>query len=185
LTALYPRLLGSSWQHVAEPVRFAHATGSTVHAQGCLRIVHGRSRGARLLAWVLRLPRASDAADTRLVVTSRGAGEHWLRTFDGRRLDTRQYQAGDRVLAERFGILELLFHVEPSDGGGISYRQIGAALVLGPLRVPLPAAWSPVVNACEEPAGAREIRLEVSVAVPLVGRVLTYEGQIAFEETRA
>ena len=97
--ALYARLLGSLWLQLAEPIRLAHASGPTVRARGRLRIAHGRSRAARFLAWVLRLPRASDAAETRLVVTSGADGEQWLRTFDGRRLneDTYTVQIADEA----------------------------------------------------------------------------------------
>jgi len=97
--ALYARLLGASWLQLAEPVRFAHAAQSTIHARGRLRIEHGRSRLARLIARWLRLPRASEAAETRLVMTPRADGEQWRRTFDDRRLDTRQYRAGAGELA--------------------------------------------------------------------------------------
>jgi hypothetical protein len=123
---LYARLLGSSWLQVAEPVRFAHASESTVRAHGRLRIAHGHSHVARLLARLLRLPRASDAAETWLVVTSGVNGEQWLRTFDDRRLDTRQYQAGNCELAERIGALEFRLRLEVSEGS-LLFRQLEAA----------------------------------------------------------
>jgi hypothetical protein len=90
--ALYPRLMGAQWLQLAEPVRFAHTPESTVRGSGRLRVAQGSSPLARVLAWLLRLPRASEAAETRLVVTSSAGGERWLRTFGGRRLDSRQYQ---------------------------------------------------------------------------------------------
>ena len=184
LRALYARLLGSSWLQLAEPVRFAHATESTVGARGRLRIAHGRSHVARVLARLLRLPRASDAAETRLVVTPRDDGEQWRRTFDDRRLDTRQYQAGDGELAERIGVLEFRFRLEASDGS-LVFRQLDAALMFGSVRVRLPAAWAPRVDAREDPAGAHQIRIHVRVALPAVGPVLTYDGTIDIEDTRA
>jgi hypothetical protein len=182
--ALYARLLGSSWLQVAEPVRLAHATGSTVRAHGRLRIEHGRSRSARFLARLLRLPRASNAAETRLVITSRADGEQWLRTFDDRRLDTRQYQAGDGELAERIGVLELRFRLEASEGR-LLFRQLEAALLLGSVRLRLPAPWAPRVEAREDPAGAHQIRVHVSVALPALGPVLTYDGTIDIEDAGA
>jgi hypothetical protein len=181
---LYARLLGSSWARVALPVRLAHTTGSTVCARGRLRIGHGRTRVARLLTWVLRLPRASDAAETRLVITPRAEGERWRRTFDDRRLDTLQYQAARCVLAERIGNLEFRFQIEESDGS-LLFRQLEAALVFGSIRVRLPARWAPTVDAREEPAGAHRIRVHVRVVLPALGPLLTYDGTIDFEEARA
>ncbi len=177
---LYARLLGASWRELAEPVRFIHMTKSTVRARGHLRIAHGRSHAARVLARLLRLPRASEAAETRLVVTSRADGEQWHRSFDDRHLDTRQYQAGECELAERIGVLEFRFRLEASEGS-LVYRQVGAAFVLGSVRLRFPAAWGPRVDAREDPAGARRIRVHVRVTLPALGPVLTYDGAIDLE----
>ena len=182
--ALYARLLGASWLQLAEPVRFVHATPPTVHARGRLRIEHGRSHLARFLARLLRLPRASEAADTRLVITPRADGEQWRRTFDDRRLDTRQYQAGAGELAERFGVLEFRFRLEVSEGS-LLFRQVEAAFLLGSVRLPLPATWAPMIDAREDPAGARQIHVHVRVALPALGPVLTYDGTIDIEDIRA
>ncbi len=182
--ALYARLLGTSWLQVADEVRAVHSTAPIVRARGRLRISHGRSRVARVLARVLRLPRATDAAETRLVVTSVADGEQWLRAFDDRRLDTRQYFAGDGELAERIGILEFRFRLEASDGG-ILFRQLEAALLCGSLRLRLPTTWTPRVIAREDPAGANQVHVHVQVELPAVGPVLTYDGTIEIEKARA
>lgn len=180
---LYARLLGSSWLQLAEPVRLAHATKSTVSARGRLRIARGRGLVARVLAALLRLPRASGAAETRLVVTSRGDVEHWRRTFDGRCLATRQYPVGDRELGERIGVLEFRFRLEASEGS-LVFQQVAAAVVFGSVRVLLPPAWAPRVEAREDPAGARQIGIHVRVVLPALGPVLTYDGIIDIEEHR-
>jgi len=132
----------------------------------------------------LRLPRANDAAETRLVVTSAADGEQWLRTFDDRCLETRQYQAGDFELAERLGVLEFRFRLEASEGS-LLFRQLEAAFLYRSVRLRLPAAWAPRVEAREDPAGAHQIRVHVRVVLPAIGPVLTYDGTIDIEETRA
>jgi hypothetical protein len=180
---LYAQLLGASWLQLAEPVRFAHAAESTVCASGRLRIARGRGHIARFLAALLRLPLASAAADTRLVVTSRGDVEHWSRTFEDRCLDTWQYATGDRELGERIGVIEFRFRLEASEGS-LVFRQVEAAVMYGPLRLRLPAAWAPRVEAREDPAGARRIGIHVRVGLPVLGPVLTYDGIIDLEEHR-
>ncbi len=174
--------MGSSWLQLSEAVRAAHVTTAMVRGSGRLRIAHGRSAAARLLVRLLRLPRASDASDTRLVITPQGTGEWWRRTFDGRRMDTRQYQTGDGELAERLGLLELRFRLDVAEGS-LLYRQVGAALWFGSMRVRVPARWAPNVNAREDPAGARRIHVDVRIAAPGVGLVLAYDGVIDIEET--
>lgn len=180
---LYARLLGPAWLQLAGPVRFAHARESTGCGRGRLRIEHGRGYVARLVAAVLRLPRASDSAETRLVVTPHGEGEHWRRIFDDRRLDTRQYPTGEGELGERFGVIEFRFRLEIC-GGSLVLRQVDAAVVLGSIRVPIPKAWAPRVEAREDPAGARRIGIHVCVVLPALGPVLTYDGIVDFENSR-
>jgi hypothetical protein len=181
--SLYARVLGTSWLQLPEPLRLAHAPQSTSRARGRLRITHGRSDVARWLARLLRLPRESDAAETRLVIASRVDGEHWCRTFDDRRLDTVQYEAGECLLAERIGVLEFRFRLEASEGS-LLFHQLDAALVCGSIRLPIPAAWAPRVEAREDSAGAHRIGVHVRVVLPALGPLLTYDGIIDVEDSR-
>jgi hypothetical protein len=181
---LYARLLGPSWPLAAEAIRATHAPGSTVRAHGRLRIAHGSGPLAAFLIWLLRLPRASEAADTRLTITPHAGGEEWLRTFDDRRLQTRQYEAGDGALAERVGILELRFRLEVLEGS-LFFRQRDAALIVGSMRIRLPTGLAPSIEAREDPAGERRIRIHVRLVLPAVGPLITYEGIIHIEEPRS
>ena len=134
-----------------------------------------------MLAALLRLPRANAAAETRLRVTTEGSTERWQRTFDGRHLDTRQYQTDEGELGERIGILEFRFRLERS-GGSLIFRQAKAAVMMGSLRVPLPERWLPVVEAREDAAGAQRISVHVRVVLPGIGPLMTYEGIIDVED---
>ena len=179
-TALYPRLLGSAWSNVAEAVRGVHAARPVACSRGRVRVTNGPAPLARILARMLWLPRPGEAVDTRLVVNAAAGEERWVRTFDGRRFDTRQYLATGGELAERYGVFEFRFRLELSRGG-IVFRQVGAALWLRHFRLRLPARCAPKVIACEEPAGDREVAVHVLVDLPLLGPVLTYDGTIAVE----
>lgn len=97
-------------------------------------------------------------------------------------MDTQQHQAGDGELAERLGLLELRFRLEVADGS-LLYRQVGAALLFGSMRVRVPPRWAPTVTAREDPAGARRIHIDVRIALPVLGPVLAYDGVIDFEDT--
>ena len=179
---LYPRLLDSSWMQLAEPVRLAHAAAFLpVRLHGRFRITRGGGRLARAAAAMLRLPRASGAAETRLVVTSRGDGEEWHRRFGDRVLNTRQYQTGQSELGERIGILELRFALEASEGS-LVFRQREAALMVGAIRVRLPSSWAPRVQAREDPAGPSRVRVHVRLVFPVLGTLLTYDGVVDVEQ---
>jgi hypothetical protein len=151
-----------------------------LRAHGVLRVTHGTGL-ARVLARLLRLPRAGDAVDTRLAVTPSATGDHWRRTFDGRHLDTWQYARGHDEMVERFGSLELRFRRDTS-GESVVFRQLGAALVAGPLRIPLPRACAPAVTAREDRTGPRTRHVDVRVALPIVGTLLSYAGSIEVDE---
>jgi len=181
---LYRRVLGDSWSRIAEPLRCAHATCPRVRAHGRFRIEHGRHRVARLLARLLRLPRPVESAETRLVVTARDDGEQWQRTFDGRRLETRQYESDASELAERFGMLELRFRLDAC-GGSLLYVQREAAFVFGPVRVRIPASWAPRVEGREDPVDPRRVKVGVRVILPGGGLLIAYDGIIDVEDPRA
>ena len=180
---LYMRLLGDSWTQMAEPLRRAHATHGVVRAHGTLRVEHGRYPVARGLARLLGLPRPSPAADTRLTVTAQDGAERWARVINGTELDSRQYATPNFNLAERFGALEFQFQLVPHDGNLI-YMQRQAAVVLGPVRVRIPAWCAPRVEAREEPAGPAGVRVEVGVSLPGIGPLIAYAGIIELEEAR-
>ncbi len=181
--ALYRRLLGPSWYELAACVRRMHLEdgAASLRGVGSFRIRYGNARLGRLLARLLRMPSATEAANTRLVVTPIGRGERWERSFDEQSLISRQWEAQGGRLLERIKLLELEFRLEIR-AGALLYRQVGAALRLGPLRVPLPRRMAPHVEAREEPGGANRTLVAVAVTVPRVGLLISYEGHIERQE---
>jgi hypothetical protein len=179
---LYERLLGPDWLRLAEPIRSFH-TQAPLSASGPIRVANGRNAWSRALARLFRLPRANDSAVVQLEVTASDHTEEWRRTFDGVRLDTRQFEAGPQELGEQFGFLELRFRLEAA-GGGLRFRQVAAALRMGSMRVPLPAAIAPMVEAREDADGPSNVRVRVGVAVPAARPILTYDGVVSIDNCR-
>ena len=173
---LYATLLGTAWAQLSEPVRALHDE-PTLTARGTLRIVRGPGRAGRMLAALLRMPRAHPSAATHLVVTRQGDDEIWSRTFNGQHLDSRQYATGDREFGERFGAFEFRFRLEVFQGS-LQFRQTGVSMALGPVRIPVPSICAPRVTASEEAAGPRGVSVGVRLRMPLVGPVLAYDGII-------
>jgi hypothetical protein len=120
--------------------------------------------------------------ETRLSITRSLDEEIWIRTFGEHRLVTRQHEAPDRHLAERFGILELRFRLCVVDGG-LSYQQKRAALRLGVVGFPLPAWMAPQVTAWERPVASDSLltHVEVRVTLPAIGDLFTYSGRLGCE----
>ena len=180
---LYVRVIGDAWTQIAEPIRRVHASHSIIRASGRLRVEDGRHFLARMLARMLRLPRPTAAAETQLMVTVGPKCEQWQRTFDGRQLQTRQYESNTSELAEQFGVLEFRFRLDASDGN-LLYVQREAAVLFGPVRLRIPAAWAPRVEAREDPAGPTRIKVAVRVVLPGIGQLLAYDGFVDIEDVR-
>jgi len=131
------------------------------------------------MARLARLPAAGEAVDVRLQVTAQEDGEEWRRTFAGRPLVSLQSARGAELLVERLGIMEMMMRLEIV-GGALSYQTVNAALRLGFLRVPLPNRLSPHVTAWEKSVGdTNQIHVSVDVTLPLLGRLIAYDGVLS------
>lgn len=182
MASLYQRLLGNAWNDLDAAVRFMHLVEGEVRAAGMFRVRVGRGWPARGLARFLRMPSAGDAVPTRLIVRADGQREEWVRAFECRKLVTMQWEGPDRTLIERWGILAFRFHLEVV-GRTLRYQQIGVALRLGPISVPMPRRLAPQVVAEEGPdGGENQSRVSVQVHVPFVGLLVAYEGTLIGEE---
>ncbi len=176
--ALYPRLLGPAWERLDPAVRRAHLAGGTLAVRGRFRVWCAPGRLARTLCRLARLPPAGEEIETCLVVTGDGDHERWERSFGGHPLVTEEWAASDGLLVEWTPPVELRFRLEAEDGV-LRFRQAAAAFRLGRLRLPLPAAVAPQVDAREAPAGdGGAVRVTVAVRAPLVGRLFEYEGVV-------
>ncbi len=181
-SALYPRLLGASWSGLPAAVRRCHlrdATAPPVRGSGTFQIRHGNTFLSGFIALVLRVPPAATAVPVQLLITPHRGGERWLRTFGNCPLVTTQREYRNRLLAERTGMIEFRFRLDVLPGG-LCYRQIGAALRLGPWGIALPPWMSPQVEAREEAndADPNQTQVHVQVTLPLIGLLLSYEGCI-------
>ena len=175
--ALYPRLLGPVWLELHPTIR-RHLTADA--ASGRFEFRRGRSLGARLTCRVLRLPSSETALDTRLAIARRVESETWSRALGHRLIVTIQRGLPDGTLAERFGALEFCFHLRVIDGA-LTYVQASVALMVGPLRIPLPRLLSPRVEAREVPIGERGVYVRVRISAPGIGLLISYEGCVEVE----
>lgn len=171
---LYENLLGDAWPQLAGPVRAAHR--STSEARGVFSIKVGNNRLARLLARYSDLPKSGNEVETLLHIETLRGIEHWQRDFNGHVLTTRQWASKDGLLIESFNGWELGFVLAEEDGALI-YRQCRAYLCFGTLRVRIPLALAPRVHAREHSVG-RDTAVEVNVALPLIGTLIAYNGEL-------
>ncbi len=157
-------------------VRRFHYSDSGVRAVGAFDVKHGTSPLARVVAIMLRLPAEGRSRAVVATITRRGGIEEWRRSIGGRTLRTQQQRSGS-LLAERMGPFELLFRIE-IEGGALVFTTEGAAIRFAMLRLPLLPLFRPRVSARVTSATGSGMVVEVAVALPFVGTLLSYHGTI-------
>jgi hypothetical protein len=171
MTALYARLLGIVWDRLPVEIRDMHQSAG--RAEGRSTVERGTATLARLVALVLRLPKA--AADTPISVqfdVADGA-ETWTRTFSDEAFSSRQFAGRGRwagLLCEQFGPLTFAMTlVLEGDRLSLALRHWSA------FAIPLPMRWSPRVVAYET-AEAGRFNFHVEIGHPLTGLIVRYRG---------
>lgn len=181
---LYAELLGDRISELAPQVAGLHASHRCTRATGVLSVSRGAHPIARLLAVVLRLPRAGEAVPIGLEIARHGTQERWWRRFgDAPLLASRQLASDRGALLERYGLLELRFDLRVADGA-LDLRSTGARAAVRGLGVALPRWCSPRVHAVVAPFGPCAAYVRVRVAVPVAGLLLAYEGPVEEEDDR-
>lgn len=175
---LYQRVLADAWVQLDETVRQFHDGSVAVRAEGIFRIRHGSNWLSRLLAWLARLPLAGEEVPVQLAIVPQGRVEEWQRSFVGRSMFSRQWDR-DGVLIEILGHTELRMRLNVVDGA-LHYESTSAALCLGPLRLPLIGWLRPRGRASETPLGPDRLRVAVEMSLPLLGRLISYEGNVTW-----
>ncbi len=175
-SSLYASVARGSLETLHFAVRGMHCGSGETRARGVFAVRQGSNAVARVLARLLRFPPESAATHVDLVIRRYEATELWVRSFNARPLRSEQRRVGNGLLAERFGPCEFRFRVSVSNGG-LQMAQAGFALRLGPVAFPIARWLAPTASGwvCGGDVGAR---VSVTLALPLVGLLLAYEGSI-------
>ena len=171
MATLYQRVLGERFDALHPVLRRFHSSETHIVGRGPFRVVHHPGWFRRMLLFVLRFPIKGEAVEVRLEVSPSDAGERWVRAFPGRPLVTRQTAEGG-LLMERGGPLCFGLAVEVVDGG-LTFRTRRTWM----LGVPLPGWFAPRVDVDVVPS-AEAWNVAVRLTLPLVGRLLDYEGEV-------
>ena len=169
--ALYARLLGITWNRLPVEIRDMHLSAGK--AQGRAAVERGTGTLARLVALVLRFPKA--AADTPISVqfdVCDGA-ETCTRSFGDEQFSSRQFAGRGRwagLLCEQFGPLTFAMTLVPEGGRlSLALRHWRA------FAIPLPMGLGPRAIAYET-AEAGRFRFHVEISHPLTGLIVRYRG---------
>ena len=173
---LYAQIIGSCWNDLDEAVRWLHQTDAAV---GTFRVRRGTNRLTRLMATLAGMPAATEGVEMKLVVVSSPKGEEWRRSFGGHPLVSSQWSHADGSLAERMGPTVIRMQLEAINGA-LHYRTRHTKL----LGIPIPRRLAPRVTASETPTGQpKRVAVFVEVRLPLLGRLIGYEGIVSQAES--
>jgi len=163
--------MDGAFAKLPDVVQRAHR--GTIQLSGTAQVERGRGLGG-LIAAIMRLPKSNSKAT--LAVTAWHFPDQmvWSRNFDGRVFEST-FRRDDDFLVEQMGPFSL--YMQPMcEGGRLVYRLI--ATQIGPITVP--RIFAPSMTAWE---GEREgkYQFEVTVNLPLFGRMIRYAGSLDLE----
>ena len=170
---LFRQVLGEAFDTLPPQVRAIHSIETRDTWRGEATITRGTHPIANLCARIAGLPPTRERAPTSVEFVVDPAGETWRRDFGGARMVSR-YRARNGRLRERLGPMEFVFALEAREGE-IFWSTVGVWL-LGVL--PLPSSWFTQVR-CRERAFEGRYEFLVEASMPLIGRLIRYEGWLA------
>lgn len=130
---------------------------------------------ARGIAALFRFPTAATGVPVRVTVEPAGAGEVWTRWFARRRFRSRMHPTNTAgIVEERFGPFAIVLALA-ADASGLDMQVVGWRLGL----VPLPRALAPSAVAQERVDASGRFCFDVTIAVPVAGRLVRYRGWLA------
>lgn len=176
---LYRQILGSAFDALPAQVQALH-TGSDVRRwRGTGQVSRGRGPLAVLAANLLNFPRSGQNVQVSVTFDPAVDGETWRRDFGGRLFVTHQAPGKGRssgLMVERFGAVSVALALVVD---GDRLRLIPRRWSL--LGVPMPRFLLPRGD-CFETVRDGRFAFEVTVDLPLIGRVISYFGTLEPDE---
>lgn len=166
---LFAQVLGPAFEQLAPQVRALHSIAERQRWRGQGEVLRGSHWLVAPCAWLARLPPTSTVPVTVEFVVD-AAGERWNRQFGRARMASRLWLR-QGSLYEQLGAVRFRFGLR-EEAGQVFWRA-ERAWAFGLL--PLPARWFTRVH-CREREHAGRYEFLVDVSMPLIGRLIRYEG---------
>ncbi|QQS13211.1 MAG: DUF4166 domain-containing protein [Rhodospirillales bacterium] len=177
---LYRRISGAAWAGLPAPVRRLHDVASRSVFNGTADIDGAAGPLARLAARVFGFPGEGREVPVTVELLARDGVETWRRTFGARSFKSTQCDVpggAAGAVVERFGPTAFAMRVECS-GEGIDLALIGFRAA----GFPMPRFLWPRIVANERVDDRGRFRFDVSITMPILGRLVRYRGWLAAVE---
>lgn len=181
---LFPKALrgvttseGDSYDLLPKEIRAIHNVENRLVARGKADVTRDSSRFAALAAKLFRFPKEGKGVPLTVTFTRTTTGETLSRDFNGQIFATKFYdwpKAGH--LLERFGPLWFLVEcICTEEGIDMHIRRIWLWKV-----IPLPMCLAPSIDASER-SHNNKYHFDVDIKMPLIGRVVHYQGWLEID----
>lgn len=171
--SLFEMALGTAFARLPAETRRLHSPGPVLMLDGTADVEGADNVAGRALARMFGFPAATAGASLRVVIEAdEDGGETWRRVYADRVMTSRMTSAdpAGSSVEERFGAWRFSLALDASPDG-IDMRLTGAWIG----RVPLPRFAWPRITARERADAGRHV-FDVSVGVPVIGRLVRYRG---------
>ncbi|HEY4211827.1 MAG TPA: DUF4166 domain-containing protein [Steroidobacteraceae bacterium] len=172
---LFQRILGTSWQRLAQPIQQLHSVRQARTFCGHCTVRRGRNPLARFVARVTGFPKQGVDRPLTVRLEPHGNGERWTRSCDGRTFSSTQTagRGGSEWLArETFGPVSVDMALL-QEGSNLRYVIRRWALC----GIPLPLAWGPRSKALESVHDGL-FKFDVEISHALTGLIVHYSGTL-------
>jgi len=170
--ALFARAIGPAFDGLPAPIRALHETPGRSLWRGRAMTEGAAGPLAALVARIVGFPKAQPHCEAEVAIDADGDRSIWRRRIGGHAFASVLSGAGraGRV-RERFGPVSMDLSLTPEDGR-LVYRVEGWRLGA----VPMPRALGPSTVAFEEVDGEGRFVFDVTISLPVVGRLVRYRG---------
>ncbi|WP_422000024.1 DUF4166 domain-containing protein [Reyranella sp.] len=170
-TSLYRQALGDAYRRQSAAGQALHDAGTSTWSGRC-RVDGGETLAGRTLARLFGLPAGTEDAAIEVAFVVADGVETWTRHVGGRAMRSRQFlkPGVPGRIVEQFGWFAFDLALRVADGR-LRLAMEGMRLC----GLPLPRSLWPRIGATEYEADGRFF-FDVSIALPLVGRLVRYRG---------
>jgi hypothetical protein len=169
--SLFAAAMGPTYRRLDPTVRAFHDLRGHVVLHGTVHIEGPENWMGKVLARMTGSPRTTADGPMRFVLDSQPGQQVWLREFPGATMRSTMRLKND-ALVETLGAARLTFDLVESAGS--LDMQLRSMRFLG---IPCPRWLMPRI-AAREYADAGQLHFHIHAALPLVGRVAGYSGQL-------
>jgi hypothetical protein len=173
---LFRRLLGDAYDALPPVIRQAHEVHGVLVLEGKADAASPDNVLGASIAWLFRLPRSGSNMPVRVEMRSEDDGsETWTRIYPGvtMRSNLRNVDSATHQVDEVLGPLSIRLQWKPS-GRGLQLETLSARL----FGIPLPGLLRPRSHASEIVGADGQFHFDVPIALPLIGTIVHYKGNL-------